>query len=102
VTFTRPVTEASLGNLNAPALFVEVVGAAGGVRVTAAIALESPTVARLALREPFKPGAYVLVGLGTQAPNGPPPITSAEDGSALDGNYDNQPGTDFRMPFTAA
>ena len=101
VTFTRPVTAASLGNANTPALFVEVVGAAGGVRLPAEIALESATVARLALREPFRPGAYVLVGVGTQAPNGAAPITSSEDGSALDGNYDNQPGADFRMAFSA-
>ena len=101
VTFNRAVSTDSIGAGNTAAILVETMGAAAPVRLPATVNLESPTVARLTLREPFKQGAYRLTCLGTQVAGGPMPLLAVDDGSALDGDYDNQPGADFRLTFGA-
>jgi hypothetical protein len=74
------------------------------VRLSAAISAESATVARLVLREPsFIPkGPFRLTCLGT-SPAGTAGlgVQAADDQSFLDGDYDNQPGGDFTLDFTA-
>jgi hypothetical protein len=99
VTFNRAVTPASV---TAASVFVERLSAAGApIRLPGGVSLTSPTVARLTLQAPIDNGNHVLTCLGVAIAGGPGAIVASDDQSALDGNYDNQSGADFKLPFAA-
>ena len=105
VEFNRAFVPESLGTAGAPGVFITPLASAGPpVRLGAAVSAESATVARLVLREPsFIPkGPFRLTCLGT-SPAGTAGlgVKAADDQSLLDGDYDNQPGGDFTLDFTA-
>jgi hypothetical protein len=105
VVFNKAIAPDSLGTAAAPGLFITALGTAGPpVNLSADIAAESATVARLTLRQPsFIPkGAFRLTCLGTSPPGTSGlGVKAADDQSLLDGDYDNQPGGNFTLDFTA-
>ena len=100
VTFNRAVTAASA---TVASIFVDRLAAtgAGPFRLPGSVTLASPTVARLTLQGPIDIGNHILTCLGTAVAGGPGPVAASDDQSALDGNYDNQAGGDFKLPFSA-
>ncbi len=105
VVFNKPFAPDSLGTPAVPALFIIPLATSGPpVNLGTDIAAESATVARLALRQPaFVPkGPFRLTCLGTSPPGTAGlGVKAADDQSLLDGDYDNQPGGNFTLDFTA-
>ncbi len=69
--------------------------------MTGALRLQSPDVVLYIIRDPqiFLEASYVLTCLGGAA--GQIGIRAADDGSALDGDYDDTAGGTFTLPFQA-
>jgi hypothetical protein len=102
ITFNRAINQDSLGPGTAPTIFVGRQDPAGGVaRLAGDLKLQSETVVMYIVRDPqiFLPGNYVLTCLGGAA--GTPGIRAADDGSALDGDYDGTAGGDLALSFQA-
>lgn len=59
------------------------------------------TVVQFTARDPnsFIASSYTLTVFGSEHPNVGPAITAQDNGAALDGNFDGQPGGDFVLPF---
>jgi len=104
ITFNRDVSTDSVGP-NAPSIYIE--RDAGQPGTTARLAADlrvSNNVVRVVLRDPpfFNASKFILNCLGTSAATAATPIVkAANDGSALDGDYDNAAGGNFALPFTA-
>ena len=105
VVFNRAFFPESLGTSAAPSIFISPLATSGPpTNLVADLSAESATVARLALRQPaFIPqGPFRLTCLGTSPPGTPSlGVKAADDQSLLDGDYDNQPGGNFTLDFTA-
>jgi hypothetical protein len=105
VVFNKAFVPDSLGTAAAPGIFITPLATSGPpTNLVADVAAESATVARLALRQPaFIPkGPFRLTCLGT-SPAGTAGlgVKAADDQSLLDGDFDNQPGGNFTLDFTA-
>ncbi|MEP6779520.1 MAG: DUF6519 domain-containing protein [Gemmatimonadaceae bacterium] len=102
VTFNRNVQVASVG-ANAPSIIVEQQGPAARIRLTVDLQV-SANVVRIVLRDPaiFAPGKYFLTCFGTTPVGAVIFVKADDDQTALDGDYDNQPGGNLVLPFTAA
>jgi hypothetical protein len=102
VEFNRAIEPKSLGSDKLPSIFMDRVG---DKKIFASLKLVSDnTVVRCTLRDPkvFEKGRYTLTCLGTKpAVAEIPAILSQDDGTNLDGDYDNQPGDNFVLPFEA-
>jgi hypothetical protein len=102
ITFNRPILEESLGPSRQSNIYVEDPRGGEPLRLTADVKLVSPTQALYLLRDPqqFGRSGYVrtCVGGAAGAPSG---IAAKDDKSPLDGDYDSQPGGDFKLAFTA-
>ncbi len=103
VTFNRPVLEGSLmGPQGQPNIYVEASREGELVRLTGAMKLVSLTQAIYVVRDPvqFLRSGYMLTCVSGEAGD-PAGIVAQDDRSPLDGNYDGQPGGDFKLLFTA-
>ena len=104
VTFNRNVSTDSVGP-NAPSIFIERDTGQAGTKPRLTVDLQvANNVVRVVLRDPsfFNASKFILNCLGTSAQVAATPIVkAADDGTALDGDYDNAAGGNFALPFTA-
>ena len=104
ITFNRAISPDSVGP-NAPSIFIER-DAAQGTKPRLAVDLQvASNVVRVVLRDPafFNQSKFILNCLGSAVAGAAalPLVKAADDGSALDGDYDNSAGGNFALPFTA-
>ena len=106
IVFNRNVQAASIVP-TAPSIILD--QDFNGVRRRLSIDLQlTGNTVRVVLRDPpfLNPGKYFLTCFGTLAAAAPASVTgiikAADDQTALDGDYDNQPGGNLVLPFTAA
>jgi hypothetical protein len=106
ITFNRNVSTDSVGP-NAPSIFIERDAGQAGTKPRLTVDLQvANNIVRVVLRDPasFTASKYILSCLGTSAVTGAasiPIVKAADDGTALDGDYDNAAGGNFALPFTA-
>ena len=106
ITFNRAVSPDSV-SANSPSIFIERDTGQAGTKPRLAVDLQvASNVVRVVLRDPafFNQSKFILNCLGTSVVTGAaalPIVKAADDGSALDGDYDNSAGGNFALPFTA-
>lgn len=103
IRFSRPVRREGLEGPSAQtAIRIERVGLRVAAVVVGAVKLIDEQTVQFIARDPqvFVQGNYRLVVLGADQ-QGIPAVRAADDGSLLDGNFDNTAGQDFVLPFAA-
>lgn len=104
ITFNRAVEPKSVGTAAAPSITIEQIGGRNERKPLAVDLQPDGEVVRVRLRDPavFEAGNFVLTCVGTPRPETKVPgLEAADDGSQLDGDYDEEAGGDLAVPFTA-
>jgi hypothetical protein len=102
IVFSEPIVPDSIGVGDAARISIETAKGPVATKLVVDVKQEAEDVVRLTLRDPqiVQVGSFILRAKGTNADGAPGGIKS-KSGSALDGNYDGQPGGDFALPFQA-
>ncbi len=103
IEFNRPVRREGLEvGTDASSVRVERLGGRVPVRIASEVHMTNEQTVQYRARDPeiFRAGSYRLVVLATDQTDAPG-VRAVDDGSVLDGNYDNAAGQDFVLPFAA-
>jgi hypothetical protein len=102
IAFSRPVRPQGLGPLNEPqSIRLDILSGSKRRKIPGNISVQDE-VARFVIYKPstFAEGSYRMTILGNAAGDRPA-VKAKEDGAALDGDFNGQPGGDFILPFKA-
>ncbi len=103
IEFNRPVRREGLEvGTDASSVRVERLGGRVPVRIGSEVHMRDEQTVQYRARDPqiFVEGNYRLVVLASDEADAPA-VRAVDDGSLLDGNYDNAAGENFVIPFTA-